>query len=305
MADTQDTTIGVIVEATAGTTPATPAFSNLRITGETLVANYESLVSQELRPDATVADVRRTGVSVAGDINFELHKATAMDDLIAAALRGTWTANTLKGGVLKPSYTFERKIVGAAASNYFRFAGSRIGGLSLSMSPDEMVTGSMSVIGTAHPLPTQAIIAGATYTAVGTSPPMAGVDVTSLAVSGVSGVDYMSLTIEIDLALRLQRKLGSTSARGVGYGKRQITGKLEAYFEDLAAYTAFINYTSPSIIATVSDGTNSYTITIPKVRFLTGDVPTPGENQDVIVSLDYQAIYDSTLLTDIQIVRAP
>lgn len=303
MADTADVTIGMIVEATAGTTPATPVFANLRITGETLVANYESLISQEIRPDATVADVRRTGVSVAGDINFELHKATPLDDLLAAALRGTWATNTLKGGVLKPSYTFERKVPGANATGYFRFAGSRIGGLSLSLSPDEMITGSLSVVGTAHPVPTTAIIAGATYTAVGTNPPMAGVDVSSLAVSGVSGVDYMSLTIEVDLALRLQRKLGSTSARGVGYGKRQITGKLEAYFEDLNAYLAFINYTSPSIIASATDGTNSYTITIPKVRFTAGELPTPGENQDMIVSLNYQAIYDSTLQTDIQIVR--
>jgi hypothetical protein len=302
MADTNENTIGVIAEVTAGTTPATPVFANLRITSETLVANYESLVSQELRPDATVAEVRRTGVSVAGDINFELHKATMMDTLLAAALRGTWASDTLKGGVLKPTYSFERVVQGAVGDGYFRFVGSRIGGLSLSFSPDEMGTGTMSVMGTGHTVD-DAIITGATYTAVGSSPPMAGVDVSSLSVSGISGVDYMNMTLEVDLALRLQRKLGSTSARGIGYGKRQVTGTLSAYFEDIGAYEAFVNNASPSIIATVSDGTNSYTITLPKVRFLTGEVPTPGENQDVMVNLNYQAIYDSTLTTDIQIVR--
>lgn len=304
MADTSENVLAAIAEVTPGTTPATPVFSLLRITGETLTANYETLISNELRADATVADVRRTGVSVSGDVNFELSKSVIMDDLIAAAMRGAWTANVAKGGVLKKGFTFERKVVGGVATAYHRFVGSRIAGLSLSLSPDEIVTGSLKVMGTAHTT-ANAIIAGATYTAASTSSPMAGVDVSSLAVSGVAGIDYTNLTIDIDNSMRVQRKLGSTSARGIGYGRRQITGTLAAYFEDNTAYDAFVNNSSPSITAAVSDGVNSYTILIPKVRFTGGEVPTPGNDQDVMVNLNWQAIYDSTVLSDIQITRAP
>lgn len=305
MAEASETTLAYIAEVTAGTTPATPGFKYLRLTGETLSANYDTLVSNELRSDATVADVRRTGLSVDGDLQFELHRDTGLEDIIAAALRGTWATNTLKGGVVKPSFTLERKVTGNTGTlNYMRFAGCRMGGLSLSLAPDEIITGSVKVMGTAHPLPTAAILTGATYTAATTNPPMAGVDVSSLAVSGVSGVDYTGLTIELDNNMRVQRKLGSTSARGVGYGRRQITGSLNCFFEDLAAYTAFINNSTPSIIATASDGTNSFTITIPKVRFTGGEVPNPGNDQDMMLSLNWQAVYDGTLTTDIQIVRA-
>lgn len=304
MADSSETTLAVIAEVTAGTTPATPAFSALRITGDTLVANYETLVSNELRADATVADVRRTGVSTAGEVNFELHKATILEDIIAAAVRGTWAANVLKGGVVKKAFTFERKIIGSGATAYLRFVGSRLSGMSLSLSPDEIVTGSFRILGTAHTADT-AIIAGATYGAATTTAPMAGVDVTSLAVSGVAGVDYMNMTMEVDSGLRVQRKLGAVAARGIGFGRRQITGTLTAYFEDLTAYNAFLNNLSPSITAAITDGTNTYTLVLPKIRLTGGEVPTPGNDQDMILTLNYQAVYDGTATSDFQLTRAP
>lgn len=304
MADSSETTIGVIAEVTAGVTPATPAFSALRITGETLTANYETLVSNELRADATVSDIRRTGIMTSGDVNFELHKATNLEDLIAAALRGAWATNVLKGGVLKKTFTFERKIVGSVATGYLRFAGSRLSGLSLSFAPDEIVTGALRVMGTGHTADA-AIIVGATYPAASTTSPMAGVDVTSLAVSGVAGIDYMSMTLEVDNALRVQRKLGSVDARGVGFGRRQVTGTLTCYFEDITAYNAFLTNATPSITAAISDGTNSYTIVIPKIRITGGEVPNPGNDQDMILTLNWQAVYDSASTTDIQITRAP
>src|SRR6478609_2295940 len=107
MADSSESTLAVIAETVVGTTPATPAFSALRITGETLVANFETLVSNELRADASVADIRRTGVSVSGEVNLEIHKAVILEDLIAAAARGAYAANVLKSGLLKKTFTFE------------------------------------------------------------------------------------------------------------------------------------------------------------------------------------------------------
>lgn len=303
MADSSENTLAVIAEATAGTTPATPVFRLARIVSENLVANFETLVSNEIRADATVSDVRRTGVSVSGDISFELHKASIFEDLLAASVRGAWATNVVKGGVLKPSFTMERKIVGSVADAYLRFVGSRIGGFSLNLTPDEIITGSLKVMGTAHTADT-AIITGATYTAASTTPVMAGVDVTSLAVSGIAGVDYTSMTIDVDNSLRVQRKLGSTSARGVGYGRRQVTGTLTAYFEDLTAYNAFLNDDTPSIVATATDGTDTFTITVPKIRITGGEAPTPGNDQDVMLTLNWQGVYDSGLQTDIQISRS-
>jgi hypothetical protein len=117
-------------------------------------------------------------------------------------------------------------------------------------------------------------------------------------------VDYTSLTLELDSNLRVQRKLGSTSARGIGYGRRQITGTLGCYFEGLTAYNAFLTNATPSIVATATDGTDNFTITIPKARLLTGEVPTPGNDSDIMLNINFQAVFDSGIGSDIQIVRS-
>lgn len=303
MADTSDGTLAFIAEATPGTTPATPAFKAIRMTGETLSQNVDTLVSNEIRADAMVADVRRSTVQVGGEINFELSKDTNFEDLMVSALRGTWAANVAKGGVVKSSFTFERKIVGTSTT-YLRFQGCRMESFSLNIAPDQIVTGSMGVMGMAHTT-AAAIIAGATYGAAGTNPVMSGADVTAIALSGVAGVDYLSATINVANNLRVQRKLGTIAARGVGYGRRQITGEIKAYFEDLTAYNTFINNTTPALTTTISDGTNSYAINIPKIRITSGEVPNEGNDNDFILTLGYQALYDSGITSDIQITRAP
>jgi hypothetical protein len=305
MADTSDVQIAVVAEVTPGVTPATPAFKNIRVTSESLTPAFDTLVSAEIRSDATVSDVRRTGITVSGDIGFELHRdgqAGGFDDLLAASIRGAWTTNVAKGGTLKPSFTLERRINGASGYSYLRFQGTRIGGISLSLTPDEMITGTLHATGTAHTA-AAALITGATYANASTNSPMAGIDVTSLAVGGVSGVDYTGLTIDVDLNTRVQRKLGQVAARGIGFGRRVTTGTLTCFFEDLTAYNLFMNNTSQSIVATASDGTNQFTFTIPRARFTSGEVPTPGNDADFILTLGWQATYDSTLGTDIQFAR--
>lgn len=303
MADTSEGTLAFIAEATAGVTPATPAFKYIRMTGETLSQNVDTLVSNEIRPDAMVADVRRSGVQIGGEINFELAKDTNFEELMQAVLRGTWAANVLKGGTAKTSFTFERKIV-STVTTYMRFLGCRLETFSLNIAPDQIVTGSMGVSGMSHATDT-AIITGATYGAAGTNAVMAGADVTAIALSGVAGVDYTSATLSLTNNLRVQRKLGTTAARGVGYGRRQITGEINAYFENTDAYDEFINDSTPSLSFTVSDGTNSYQVQLPKLRITSGEVPNEGNDNDFMARLGYQAIYDSGIGSDIQITRAP
>lgn len=302
MADTSEGTIQFIPEVTFNVTPTTPAFKALRIVGETLTAEYANLVSNQIRGDAMVAEIRRSGVQVAGDINFELAADANFEDMLAGALRGTWATDTLKGGLAKPSYTFERKIVGPSANSYLRFTGSRIAGLSLNLTPDEIITGSFRVEGAGHAA-AATIITGATYGAQSVTSPMTGIDVTSLAVAGVSGVDFISMTLEVNNNLRVQKKLSQSAARGIGYGRRVITGTLTCFFEDLTAYNLVLNNTSGSIVATMTDGTDTYALTLGKVRFLNGDAPNPGNDQDFILTMQYQAIYDSVIASDIQITR--
>lgn len=85
-----------VAEATYGTTPATPAFKPIRHTSTTLGLSKESLQSEEIRDDRQIADFRHGAYQVGGDMNIELSFAS-FDDLLEAALLGTWVATKTTG----------------------------------------------------------------------------------------------------------------------------------------------------------------------------------------------------------------
>jgi hypothetical protein len=304
MTTTSEASFAFIPAVTFGVTPATPAFKNLRFTSESFAPQFDTKISDEIRADATIREIRRSGLTAAGDLNFELHRSANLEEVMAAALRGTWATNTLKAGTQTPSFTLERKIEMGATDYYHRFEGTRFSGMSLSVAPEEFVTGSMKAMSAGHTV-ASTIVTGATYpTVVGVDgPPMVGVDVSTLQISALTGIDFLGMTFEVDNNLRMQRKIGQLAARGIGYGRRQITGTLQCYFVDLTAYNLLMNDTVSSIVATVSDGTNSFTFTFPRIRFTGGEVPNGGNDQDFQLTLNWQATYDSTLATDMQVTR--
>lgn len=305
MTDTSEAGFSFVPATTFGVTPATPAFQPLRFVSETLTPQFETLVSNEVRADAEVGEVRRSGISGSGEAAFELHRNTNLEQMLAAGVRGVWNNNVCKAALEKPHFTFERKIEAGATDYYLRFEGARVGGFSLNIAPEEMITGSLRLMSAGHSA-AAAPITGATYPAPAglNGSPMTGVDVASLAVGGVAGVDYLGFTVDVELALRQQRKIGLKGLRGLGYGRRVVTGTLRSYFENLDAYNLLMNDTTASIVGTMSDGTNTLGVTLPRVRFTGGEVPNPGNDQDFILTLNYQATFDTTLGTSIQLTRS-
>lgn len=91
MADSALHALWKIIEATYGTTPATPAWTKLRNTGVTAALAKGTMVSEEMRADRNVADLRHGNRQVGGDINGELIYG-AYDDELQAVLGGTWAA---------------------------------------------------------------------------------------------------------------------------------------------------------------------------------------------------------------------
>ena len=146
-ADSSETEIAFIAEATFGTTPATPVFQRMRVTSEDLTGELQTVVSNELRPDAEVSDLIRVGESATGNLPFELSFGSEVDTLLEHALRGTFAANELKGATEKKSFTFEKRHETGATDHYFRYTGCRIGGISLTLRAQEIVTRSFSVQG--------------------------------------------------------------------------------------------------------------------------------------------------------------
>jgi len=78
-----------VLESTFGTTPATPAFQELRVTSNGLEYKPTRTTSAEIRSDRQVSDQILTKFDASGTIGLELSFQT-FDDFLQAVLQGTW-----------------------------------------------------------------------------------------------------------------------------------------------------------------------------------------------------------------------
>lgn len=89
--DTSDIKLAFADESVWGTAPAS-AFTQVRLTGESLSENKQRQRPQEIKPDGVVAHAITTQVGVEGALNFALSAGT-FDKFIQGALNGTWGAD--------------------------------------------------------------------------------------------------------------------------------------------------------------------------------------------------------------------
>lgn len=88
-ATSNQTAVRFIEEVTFGSTPSTPAFQELRYTGESLNHNIDTITSEEIRADRMTADLIQVGAMNDGDINLEMSYST-YDKLIEGAMAARW-----------------------------------------------------------------------------------------------------------------------------------------------------------------------------------------------------------------------
>src|SRR4051812_7284544 len=93
-----NTTFALIKEATAGTTPATPAFLALDyIAGSEPNYTSDTVESQVITASRSSRGVRKTNFRVDGSIKTQLFRDTAIQTLFESGLSGTTASGTLKG----------------------------------------------------------------------------------------------------------------------------------------------------------------------------------------------------------------
>jgi hypothetical protein len=288
-----------VVESTFGTTPSTPAFKSIRHTGTTIGLSKDSIESEELREDRQIANYRHGNKSVSGDINFELSYGS-LDDLMEAVLCGTWNTDVLKAGTTRRSYTIERHH--QDIGKYLRSTGCNFNTMSLSVAPNSMVTGSMSVIGKGFSVASVAVT-GATYTTETTTAPFDSFT-GSITEGGSSIAVVTSLELNIENGMEALYVIGSSDTLQPSIGKSMVSGSITAYFEDSTLIDKFINETSSSLEFTLTDlAGNDYTFTLPNVKYNSGS-PEVGGPGSVTVSLDFVALYDADDASQIVITRS-
>lgn len=98
--------------------------------------------------------------------------------------------------------------------------------------------------------------------------------------------------------------VGSPNTLEPAIGKSTVTGTVTAYFQDVVMLNKFVNETESSIEFTLTDGTNSYDILIPRVKY-TGAPLSVSSDKPITLAMPFSALLDSTTGTNIQITRTP
>jgi len=134
--------LAYVAEAVYGVTPTTPSMKFVRAkSGAKFDLKKDSFSSKEKSATRQVMGFTFGTRSGSGELPFELSYGS-FDDFLEATLGGTWTANVLKIGTTKRSFTFEEQWPDINLNE--QNTGTVFTGLSLNVKPNAIVEGSFS-----------------------------------------------------------------------------------------------------------------------------------------------------------------
>jgi hypothetical protein len=296
--------LSYVVESTFGTTPATPALIQLPYTTQSLDLTKDRVTGTDIQPDRMLRVDRHGNRTAAGDIVADLRKGD-YDPFLESAFRSTFATNVLKIGTTPKSFSIEDA---ATDITQFRlFTGMTVSSLAVSIRPNQMVTGTFSMVGRNMTISGTSV--DAIKTASSTNQPFdaysgtlrvadAGGSLASLAV--VTGFDF-----SINNALAPTFVVGSSTTPELEVGMATVEGTITAYFDDATLINRFLNETQTALEVSVDDptGSSDYTFLFPRVKINGAAVPVDNPTSRII-TLPFVALYDTTENTNIKLTRS-
>lgn len=210
---------------------------------------------------------------------------------------GTLKGTYIQNGVTRKSFTIEKLFSDLSPLEYQLFTGMRVGSMDLTITPGAIISGSFSFQG--KQLSASSASVFASTQAVSANDVMNAVDnITDILVDGVPVSDnaacFTNVQFTVNNSLRDQPCIGSLALGGIGIGRTQVSGTLEAYFRDRALFEKYLNFSTVSVSFRATLGGNSYLFDFPAVKFTSGQVVAGGNDQDVLTSLNFEAKRDPT-----------
>ena len=297
--------LAMVEETVPGTTPATPAFQLWRTTGEGLTFTPNTSESGEIGSGGRFKQPSNvTGMAVSGDINFELAKFPALETAIAAVLGSDWgecplggastfDATRVTAGETLRTFTIEKRFPNPAGGYFYqRFKGVSFSSLTINVSPNNPITGSVGIVGGVPELATTPIT-GATYVSAGSNPVFTAPEVTDLTVGAALGIGthcWTSMTLTIDSGNRGIPCIGTQGDREVVLGTVSTTLSGDVYFSDQAVLQALLDNTTigDGVVAFEDSGNNIYRFDLYGLKPTAGSVAAGGAGQDLVMPLTFE-----------------
>lgn len=296
--------LSYVVESTFGTTPGTPALVQLPYTTHSLNLSKERVTGTDIQPDRMLRVDRHGNRTAAGDIVADLRKGD-YDPFLESAFFNTFSSNVLKVGTTPKFFSIED--AATDISQFRLFTGMSVSSLAVSIRPNQMVTGTFSMVGKDMSIsgtsvdPTKTASSGnAPFDAYSGALSIGDTGGGLSAAAIVTGIDFT-----INNALAPTFVVGSASTPQLEYGMATVEGTITAYFEDAALINRFLNETETALQVVVDDptGSSDYTWLFPRVKINGADVPVDNPTSRII-TLPFVALYDTTEATNIKLTRS-
>lgn len=203
-------------------------------------------------------------------------------------------------GTNKKSFLFEKSF--ADIARFISFRGMRVGNWSMDVSSEQVITGTFGLMGAG------AFSAGTTIS--GSVTPAGALSVAS-ATANVGRIEenlvalatkIKGVKFNVNANPRALSAVASKFPIAINYGSFDITGTIDAYFEDAALYDKFLASTDSSLIFEIISPEDDRTIfTFPAIEFLSASPVGAGLNQDAMVSIEFAAKRSAAFASQMQV----
>lgn len=292
--------LAYIAETAFGTTPATPTFAYLPFNTHSIDLSKDRVEGNEIQSDRMTRVDRHGNKQAGGSVEVDLRKGD-FDEFIESAFFSSFSTDVIKVGTTPKYFTIED--AAEDISQYRLFKGMAVGGMSVSIAPNQMVSTTFDLVGKEMTQGSSTGSTGGTPTAATSNQPFDSYSGTiSDGGSAVSIVTSIDFSIQNSLAPTFV--VGSDAAQSLEYGRAVVEGTMTVYYEDATLINKFLNETESSIEVSVDDptGTNSYTFLFPRVKYNGASVPVQNP-QSRLITMPFVALYDGTEDTNIKLTR--
>jgi len=209
----------------------------------------------------------------------------------------------LRNGVLRKSILVEKRILDLTPQQFAKYIGLRTIQVALPIEAQTLINGTWSFMGEQEaPLVTATVSSG--DTPASTDETMsASINVGEIIEGGVALTTALqAVNFTINGNGRARTAVASQFPIEIALGTFEVTGTINAYFEDAVLYNKFKQFTATSLSMRVTDNASQTIVfTIPRLFFPQGSIPLPGVDQDIIVPLEFVGIRDPVTNSAMQI----
>lgn len=205
------------------------------------------------------------------------------------------------------SFTMEYAL--SDISQFLAFTGMQVGSMDLNLDVGSIVKGSFGFIGQNHTINAATTLPGSPVASQSLEVMNSVADVGAIYENGTSILGatsfIKSLKLNINGNLRGQKAIGVFGNAGVGLGELALSGTIDVYMENATYYSKWLNGTNTSLALGVADSAgNGYLLEFDKVTFKDAGLNPGGRNDDVMLSLPFDAFYSASTGRGIRITRA-